>query len=222
MLFCDQGRTTPKKGNILESLTIIVYLLLFHSHILQVPAVPSQSPLSPLSHILPQSPTIPTTNPHFTLTLLCSHQLFTDLGCCSRMRVPAVRAVNWSRARSQPLHSASLHTRALVLVLVHKIQIQRQMHNHIDNDKQDKHSTYKSSDPRSMVGGMYKYMPPTIYFGSLDTNKWTLPGTSLHPCTMFILKVVQHKIQVHKIQQTQTCWWYPNGSILAQKAIQSL
>ena len=145
MLFCDQGRTTPKKVNILESLTIIVYLLHFYSHILQSPAVPSQSPLLPLSHILPQSPTIPTANPHFTLTLLCSHQLFTDLGCCSRMRVPAVRAVNWSRARSQPLHSASLHTRALVLVLVHKIQIQRQMH--IDNDKQDKHSTYTCSQP---------------------------------------------------------------------------
>ena len=94
MLFCDQGRTTPKKVNILESLTIIVYLLHFYSHILQSPAVPSQSPLSPLSHILPQSPKIPTTNPHFTLTLLCSHQLFTDLGSCSRMRVLAVRAVN--------------------------------------------------------------------------------------------------------------------------------
>ena len=60
-------------------------------------------------------------------------------------------------------------------------------------------------------------MLPTIEFGSLDTNKWTLPETSLHPCTMLILKVVQHKIQVHKIQQTQTCWCYPNGSILAQK-----
>ena len=60
-------------------------------------------------------------------------------------------------------------------------------------------------------------MLPTIEFGSLDTNKWTLPETSLHPCTMLILKVVQHKIQVHKIQQTQTCWCYPSGSILSQK-----
>ena len=98
MLFCDQGRTTPKKVNILESLTIIVYLLHFYSHILQSPAVPSQPPsLTPFSHS-PPIPQNPTTNPHFTLTLLCSHQLFTDLGCWSRMRVLAVRAVNWSRA----------------------------------------------------------------------------------------------------------------------------
>ena len=114
MLFCDQGRTTPKKVNILESLTIIVYLLLFHSHILQSPAVPSQSPLSPLSHILTKSPTIPQLTPT-SLSLSCvptSCSQISDAahGCACLRCAPSTEA-----ARSQPLHSASLHTRALVL-----------------------------------------------------------------------------------------------------------
>ena len=148
MLFCDQGRTTPIKVNILESLTIIVYLLHFYSHILQVPALPSQSLSLPFSYPFltfspnpPQSPQLtPTSLSLSCVPTSCSQILDAAHGCACLRCAPSTEA-----ARSQPLHSASLHTRALVLVLVHKIQIQRQMH--IDNDKQDKHSTYTCSQP---------------------------------------------------------------------------
>ena len=100
MLFCDQGRTTPKKVNILESLTIIVYLLHFYSHILQSPAVPSQPPsLTPFSH----SPLIPH-NPHnqpplhshslvFPTAVHRSWMLLTDARACGARRQLKSRAL---------------------------------------------------------------------------------------------------------------------------------
>ena len=144
----------------MESLTIIVYLLHFYSHILQVPALPSQSLSLPFSYPFltfspnpPQSPQLtPTSLSLSCVPTSCSQILDAAHGCACLRCAPSTEA-----ARSN--HCTRPHcTRAhwSWLVLVHKIQIQRQMHNHIDNDKQDKHSTYKSSDPKSMVGGMYK------------------------------------------------------------------
>ena len=137
MLFCDQGRTTPKKVNILESLTIIVYLLLFHSHILQSPAVPSQSPLSTLltfSLNPPQSPQLtPTSLSLSCVPTSCSQILDAAHGCACLRCAPSTEVARAPNHCTRP-HCTRAHWSWLVLV--QKIQIQRQMHIH--NDKQDK------------------------------------------------------------------------------------
>ena len=121
-------------------------LLLSHP---PVSSCPFSTPLSPFfltfSPNPPQSPQpTPTSLSLSCVPNSCSQILDAAHGCACLRCAPSTEVARAPNHCTRP-HCTRAHW--FWLVLVHKIQIQRQMHNHIDNDEQDKHSTYTCSQP---------------------------------------------------------------------------